>query len=86
MSTWMFPRAPALLPPLQLWLGGGGNANFLYGMSLLWSGLQAVLLLRVLRAAAREEAPKAEGAQEPPADSGAKDAATSADLAEGSSE
>jgi hypothetical protein len=41
---------------LQLWLGsGGGNANFLYGMNLLWAGLQAVLLLQLLRAAARQE-------------------------------
>ena len=47
-------HTPLLL--LQLWLGsGGGNANFLYGMNLLWAGLQAVLLLQLLRAAARQE-------------------------------
>lgn len=41
----------------DLWLGsGGGNANFLYGMNLLWAGLQAALFLRMLRAAARQEA------------------------------
>lgn len=43
-----------------LWLGGsGGNANFLYGMNLLWAGLQAVLLLRLLRAAAAAQGPAA---------------------------
>ncbi|KAL4437106.1 hypothetical protein ABPG75_004245 [Micractinium tetrahymenae] len=46
-----------------LWLGGGGgNANFLYGMNLLWAGLQAVLLLRLLRVAAAAERPAAPGA------------------------
>lgn len=47
---------------LQLWLGGrGGNANFLYGMNLVWGGLQVLLLLRLLRAAARAEATAAVG-------------------------
>lgn len=46
----------------RLWLGGsGGNANFLYGMNLLWGGLQAVLLLRMLRAAAAAQVPAAPG-------------------------
>lgn len=51
-------------PTLQLWLvSGGGNANFLYGMNLLWGGLQAMLLLQLLRSAARQEAraPAADG-------------------------
>lgn len=54
----MQPTCPApLLPPLQFWLGGGGgNANFVYGMNLLWGGLQVLLLLRLLRGAARAEA------------------------------
>jgi hypothetical protein len=42
---------------MQLWLAGaGGNANFLYGMNLLWAGLLVMLLLRILRAAARLDA------------------------------
>lgn len=49
------PRAPHC-PPVQLWLSGAGNANFLYGITLLWAGLQVVLLLQLLRAAARAEA------------------------------
>ena len=50
-------------PRLQLWLGGGGgNANFLYGMNLLWGGLQTVLLLQLLRAAAWQEAKREERA------------------------
>jgi hypothetical protein len=41
----------------ELWLGGaGGNANFLYAATLAWGGLQATLLLRLLRCAARQEA------------------------------
>lgn len=56
----------ALVAPLwslQLWLGGGGgNANFLYGMNLLWGGLQTVLLLQLLRAAAWQEAKREERA------------------------
>jgi hypothetical protein len=45
------------MPPVQLWLGGrGGNANFLFGMNLLWGGLLVMLLLRLLRTAARAEA------------------------------
>ncbi|KAL4424807.1 hypothetical protein ABPG77_000847 [Micractinium sp. CCAP 211/92] len=48
----------------SLWLGGnGGNANFLYGMNLLWAGLQAVLLLRLLRAAAAAQQPATRGAE-----------------------
>lgn len=44
------------IPVVQLWLeGGGGNANFLYGMTLLWGGLQTLLLLQLLRSAARQE-------------------------------
>lgn len=51
-------------PCLQLWLGsGGGNANFVYGMNLLWGGLQVLLLLRLLRGAARAEAKPAGGSE-----------------------
>lgn len=52
------PRRPLSRPRcLQLWLAGrGGNANFLFGMNLLWGGMLVVLLLRLLRAAARAEA------------------------------
>jgi hypothetical protein len=50
------PRC-CLVPSLQLWLSGaGGNANFLYGMNLLWGGQLVLLLLRLLRGAARSEA------------------------------
>ncbi len=49
---------------MQLWLGsGGGNANFVYGMNLLWGGLQVLLLLRLLRGAARAEAQPSGGSK-----------------------
>lgn len=58
----MLPLRP--LHPMQLWLGGlGGNANFVYGMNLLWGGLQVILLLRLLRGAARAEARPSGGGQ-----------------------
>ena len=47
LTRWLFqtPTHP------QMWLGvlGTGNANFFYGMNLLWAGWQGMMLVQVLR-------------------------------------
>ena len=44
----------------QLWLSlGSGNANFFYGMNLLWAGWQAVALVQLVKAGVRAEGPAA---------------------------